>query len=97
MHHAVAREFSVFKSRNHPEHALLFAPFQPRLEADEIVHRARFIFLTQLNDRIRFFAGARVDQAHRLQRSECQRLSTARRENLHRETAFEYELFLKIV
>lgn len=70
VHHAVTQELRVFKPGNHRKDALLLAPLEPGLEADEVVHRARLVFRAQLHGGVRLAPRPRIDQPDGLHRSE---------------------------
>ena len=75
VHHAEADELGLLEPGNQPQHARLLAPFDLRLEADEAEVIAGEVVLPQLHGGVRLAAGARIDQADRLHRSEAQRVA----------------------
>src|SRR3954451_25061834 len=86
MQAAEASEFGLLQTGNGAEDALLLAIFQLGLEADDVVERAEFVVLAQLNDRVGFGGGiARIGQADRLHRAVAQSLGTAFRHHLDRQ------------
>ena len=87
----------MFQPRDHRKHALLLAPFEPRLKADEAVERALLVLLPQLYHGVWLAARMRIDEAHGLERAESQRLPPAGSEDLHRQATLEHQLFFKIV
>ncbi len=75
VHDAVPHELGVLQAGDHAEHPLLLAPFQVRLEADEVIQRAGRVLGAQLHSRPGAVAGARVAQADRAQRAEPDRIA----------------------
>ena len=73
----------MLKARDHAENALLLAPFEVGLEADEVVQRTGGVLGAQLHSRPRAVAGARIPQADRAQRTEPDGISPARGHDLN--------------
>jgi len=86
---AHSREARVFQAGNRPEDARLLRPGQLGLKAHQIEKRAGGFFPAQLDDRKRPQAGVRMDEPHRLHRTEGQRVFPPRGQHLHREAAFK--------
>ena len=97
MHHPEADEFGLLETGNQAQHARLFAPFDLRLEADQAEVIAGQVVLPELDDGVRRLAGARIDEADRLHRSEAQRVAAAVRHHLDRQAAFEESLLVEVV
>ena len=95
--HPEAHELGALEARDHPEHALLLAPLELGLEADQRVVARGQVVLAQLHDGVRAAAGARIDEADRLHRPEAQGLLAAARHHLDRQAALEEELVLEVV
>ena len=97
MHHAVAGELGVLKPRDHREHPLLLAPLEARLEAHQVVQRGLGVLLPELHHGVGFLPRAGIDEPHRLQRSESQRLAAPGGQYLHGQAALEHQLLFKVV
>jgi hypothetical protein len=97
MHHTEPHELGVLETRYQLQHPRLFAPFQLCLKADEAEVIPCECVLTQLHDRVRRPSGVRIDEADWLHRPEPQRVTTAVRHDLDRQTAFKEFLFVEIV
>ena len=65
VHAAVAQELGGPESGDGPEHPLLLARAQPRLEADQVPHLPGPVLPAQLHDGVRQAPGARIGQARR--------------------------------
>ena len=92
-----AQELGSFQARNRAEDFLLGASLQARLEAHEIPHLRRAIFLTQLHDRVGLATGLRIDEADRLHRPKAQCLEPALRHFLDRQAALEIGDLVKLM
>ncbi len=97
MHHPEADELGVLESRDQRQDACLLAPFQLRLETHQAEVIAGDVVLTQLHHGVRRAPGSRIDESDRLHRSEAERVATAMRHHLDRQTTFEELLFVEIV
>src|ERR1700751_5296928 len=71
MNLSVAQESGVLESRDQSQHAALVSELQVILKADEIVRIRAQIFLPQLHHCMRWLAGSRIPQTHRLHRTEA--------------------------
>ena len=87
----------MFQSGNQTEHALLLAPLQLRLEADQAVVIAGDVVLAQLHHRVRLPSRVRIDEPDRLHRTEPQRVRSPMGHHFDRETAFEELLLVEVV
>ena len=85
----VAQELRVFEARNQAQNPLLFGETKMILKADQVVAVGAQILLAQLHGGVRTPARARIDQAHRLHRTEAQRIAAAPRDLLDRQAGFE--------
>src|SRR5262245_37638356 len=83
------QELSVFQSRDQTQHTRLFAVPQVILKPDEAVRICHEIFLPELHARVWFTTGLRIGQTFRLHRTESQRVDSAARDLLDRQTRFE--------
>ena len=97
MHHAEPDELGVLEPGNQPQHALLLAPLQLRLEAHQAVVIAGQVVLPQLHGCVRRAARARIDEADRLHRPEPQRVQAAVRHDLDRQAPFEEDGLVEVV
>ncbi len=91
----VAQKLGVLETRNQTHDPLLFGEAQVVLEADQVVAVRAQILLPQLHGRIRPPAGARIGQAHRLHRTETQRVAPAPRDLLDGEAGFEVRCVIR--
>ncbi len=89
VHHAVAQKFRVFKAGNHGKDALLLAPLEPRLEADEVIHRPRCVVRAELHDGVGLAPGSGIDEADGLHRAERHHHFPARGHDLDGHAAFK--------
>ena len=89
VHHAIAQELRVFKAGDHGEDALLLAPLEPRLEADEVIHRPRAVLRAELHDGVGLAPGSGIDEADGLHRSERHHHFPARGHHLDGHAALE--------
>ena len=89
VHHTVTQKFRVFKAGDHGKHALLLAPLEPRLEADEVIHRPRFVFRAQLHSGVGFAPGSGIDEPDGLHRAEGHHHFPARGHDLDGHAAFK--------
>src|SRR5207253_8734211 len=89
MHAAVAKEFRVFQTRDHPEYPFLCAIAELRLKPDQVVAGAVPVLHPQLHDGVGPGAGLRIDQTHRLQRTEHDGATASLGHHLNRHTPFE--------
>ena len=69
VHHAVAQKLRIFEPRDHPKDALLLRPFEPCLEADDVVDRSLCIVLPHLDDGIGALTRLRMLKSDGLERS----------------------------
>jgi hypothetical protein len=92
-----AHELGLLEARHQAEDAGLLAPLQLRLTPDEAEMVRGEVVLAQLQHRVRPAAGARVHQAHRLHRTEAQRVLPAFRHHLDRQAPLEELLLLEVV
>ena len=97
MDHAEPDELRLLEPGNQAEHARLVAPLDLGLEPDEAEVIAGEIVLPQLHGRVRRPAGARIDEADRLHRSEAQRVAAAVRHDLDGQAALEEPLLVEVV
>src|SRR3989454_4230868 len=98
VHLAEARKFRALEAGDHPEHPDLLGELEMILEADHRVKAGRQVVLPELHDGERLFACARVDEADRLHRAECERLTTTAGHLLDRQAPLEVEdLLLELV
>ena len=97
MHDAVTHELRVLKRWYHGEHALLLAPCQVRLEADDVIDSAVGIVAPELNDGIVLSPRARVDKPDGLQWPVAQGVHPAARHDLDRHAALEHAAVIKAV
>ena len=95
MHTAETHEFRVLKARHLAEADCLRGIGQLGLAAHQIEHRLVPILGAKLKQRERTPPGARICEAHRLERTEGQRLLAARGKRLHGHTALKMLLLLK--
>ena len=103
MHNPITYKFSIFKSWNHLEDALLFSPFKVSLETNDIIETTSRIVLTKLNNRIRCleitvtwpFVILRILQTNRFHRAIEHCLDTTFSHDLDRHTPFEILFFFK--
>jgi hypothetical protein len=86
---AEAQELRVREPRDHPEDALLLGVAEPGLEADHVPHPPGAVLHAQLHHRPRPPPGARVDEPHRLERPEAERVAPAPRHLLDRHAPLE--------
>ena len=97
MHHAIAHKLGVLQAGNHGEHALLLAPFEPRLKAHQVIQGSLGVFLAQLYHRIGFPARAGINKPNGLQRAKGQCLTSAGGQNFHGQTALKHQLLFEIM
>ena len=76
MHLTVADEFGLFESWDEPQDTLLLYVFEICLEANHIVQGACQVVLSQLHDRMRPPAGARIFETDRAHGAKCECLLT---------------------
>src|SRR5258708_4013651 len=86
---AEAEKLRLREPRDRAEDALLTAGLQSSLEADEVPHLRRAVFLPQLDDGVWLAPRLRVGQPDRLHRPEPQRLNATLRHLLDRQASFE--------
>ena len=79
VHHAQPQPLRVREPGQLAERLFLRRPRQPRLKADQVEALPSTFFVAQLHDRVGRFAGARIAQADRFERTEAQRVLAARR------------------
>ena len=89
VHLAEADKLGARQARDHPQHALLVAPFDVGLEADQVVEGACDVVLAELHHGERTPAGAGIAQTYRRHRSEGQRLRIAASQHLNRQARFK--------
>ena len=97
MDHAKSYELGVLETGDETQHPLLLAPLDLRLEADQAEVIAGERVLPQLHRRVRLAAGARIDEADRLHRSEAQRVPTAMRHHFNGQAALEEAFLIEVV
>ena len=95
VHTAETHEFRVLKARHLAEADCLRGIGQLGLAAHQIEHRLVPVLGAKLKQRERTPPGARICEAHRLERTEGQRLLAARGKRLHGHTALKMLLLLK--
>jgi len=86
---AEACELSLLQTRDHAEDAFLLGVLELGLKADDVEKRAERIVLAKLDHRVGTLAGAGVDEADRLHRTEAQRVAAARGHHLDGKTTLE--------
>ena len=89
MHLPEAQELGVLQSRDHPQHALLFAEAHVILESHQVEAARARVFAAKLHHGVGPAAGARIGQSHRLHRPEAQRVASAPRDLFDRQAGFE--------
>src|SRR5712692_4212920 len=94
---AEAEKLRLREPGNRAKDSLLRAGLQSGLEAHEIPHLRRAVFLTQLHHRIWLASGLRIDEADRLHRPKAQRLDPALRHLLDGQAAFEVRDLVEFV
>ena len=97
MHDAVAHKLRVFERRDHGKHALLLAPFEVGLAADQIIQRALRVVAPQLEHCIGVPAGLGVGQADGLEDAKAHGVVPAAGVDLDGHAALEHQLVLKPV
>ena len=97
MDRAVAEEFRIGESGNHPQDPLLLRDAQPRLKSNQVPHPPTAVFLSELHHRVGFAAGAWVAQAYWLQRTKAQRVTPPLRHHFDRHAALEVGNFIEFV
>ena len=80
---------ALLQSGDHAQDARLLAELQMILKSDQVEALGAQILLAQLHDGPRTPAGARIGEAHRLHRSEAQRVAAAARDLLDRQARLE--------
>src|SRR5581483_340916 len=91
-----ADELGALETRDGPEDPALLAVGHLRLEPDHVEERRVAVVLAELDDRVRLPAGARVDEADRLERPERERVAAAPRHLLDRQAALEVHAALEV-
>src|SRR5579885_2447485 len=86
---AIAQKFSALQARDHSEYALLLGKAHEVLKAETVIAVCAQILLPQLHYRPRPFAGPGVNETRWLHRAEAQRVESATRDFLDRQTGFE--------
>ena len=89
MNLSVTQKSRILQTRDQPQHTRLIAKLQMILEADQVVRIRPQVLLPQLHHRIWHFAGARIDESHRLHRTEAKRVASAPGNLLNRQTTFK--------
>ena len=89
MNLAVAQKLGVLQPGNHAQDPRLLAEPHVILKSHQVVAVGPQILLPQLHHRIRPPAGARIGQAHRLHRTEAQRIASAPRDLFDRQAGLE--------
>jgi len=90
----------VLEPGNHPEHPLLIRNLEARLEAHEVPHLSRAVFLAELHDGVRLLIpglAPGVSEADWLHRAEAEDVAPARRHLFDREAALEVRRAIELV
>src|SRR5919201_3860733 len=89
MNAAEAQELGGLEPGNRSKDFLLRAGLQACLEAHEIPHLRRAVFLPELHDRVGRLAASGIYEPNRLHRPKPQRLDSTLRNLFDRQAAFE--------
>ena len=89
VHLAMPHELGGFQAGDEAQDPLLLAPAQIGLKADHVVQGRGAVVLAKLDHGVGPAAGARVDEAHRLEGAKGQRLLPPSRQLFHGQTGFE--------